>query len=108
MKLPSLPLLRLALLSAALAFLCTSCTIHPFVVTSANGTQTASLGGSLATKSTKESASITMRDGTVIKYSASDRDETVVPKAYIGAGVTKALATEVGGLGSKAINKIAD
>lgn len=97
---------KILCLCLALACLGSSCTIHPFVVTSANGTQTASLGGSLATKSTKESASITMRDGTVIKYNATDHDETVVPKAYIGAGVTKALATEVGGLGSKAVDKI--
>jgi hypothetical protein len=106
MKLPDSYLLRLALLSAALACLGSSCTIHPFVVTSANGTQTASLGGSLATKSSSTSASITMTNGTVIKYSTKDHDETVVPKAYIGAGVTKALATEVGGLGSKAVDKI--
>lgn len=82
MKLPSLALLRLSLLSAALAFLCTSCDKRPHTYTSANGDQVADLGWSILKKSKSITASIKKADGTVIDYNSTDGDETKLLSVY--------------------------
>jgi hypothetical protein len=70
--------------------LLTSCTINPFVVTTKSGVQYTSLGGSLLSKSTKESGSITRIDGTELKYSRTGKDDTRVPIAAGQVGLAKA------------------
>lgn len=88
------------------AMMCTSCTIKPFVVTSPNGTQTASLGGSVMTKSDREVSSIEMVNGTVIKYDTTNNDETVVPVQGIKSKTTLGLGEQTVKLGNTAVNKL--
>lgn len=77
----------------AVSLILASCTIKPFVVKTAQGNEIASLGGSVATKSDFEVASIRRADGTVISYETGRHDETVVPSNYIKAGVLKQAIT---------------
>lgn len=82
---------RIPLIAVSLLF--ASCTIKPFVVKTAQGNEIASLGGSVATKSDFEVASIRRADGAVISYETGRHDETVVPSNYIKAGVLKQAIT---------------
>ena len=82
---------KILLIAASLLF--ASCTIKPFVVKTAQGNEIASLGGSVATKSDFEVASIRRVDGAVISYETGRHDETVVPSNYIKAGVLKQAIT---------------
>lgn len=82
---------KILLIAASLLF--ASCTIKPFVVKTAQGNEIASLGGSVATKSDFEVASIRRADGAVISYETGRHDETVVPSNYIKAGVLKQAIT---------------
>lgn len=72
-----------------MAFMLVSCTIKPFIATTPSGTKVTSLGGSIATKSEFEIASIRTADGAVIQYETGRHDETVVPSNQIKAGVLK-------------------
>ena len=70
-----------------------SCTIKPLIVSTRSGTKITSLGGSIATKSEFEVASIRTADGSVIEYETGRHDETVVPSNQIKAGVLKQAIT---------------
>lgn len=72
-----------------MALMLASCTIKPFIATTPSGTKVTSLGGSIATKSEFEIASIRTADGAVIEYETGRHDETVVPSNQIKAGVLK-------------------
>lgn len=71
------------------SFLLVSCTVNPFVSTTANGTQIASLGGSIFTKSKSESGEIVKPDGTRIAFTRTGKNET--------GGVTSSIASYAAG-----------
>ena len=91
---------------ACLMALSCSCTIKPTVVTSPNGTQTATLGGSVMTKNASETSSIVMRDGTQIHYTTTGNDETVVPNAYFGMKTTLGIAEKLQSPANNLINTV--
>lgn len=78
-----------AFLLLCLAALLSSCTVNPFVSTTSNGTQIASLGGSIFTKSKTESGEIVKPDGTRIAYTRTGKNET--------GGVTSSIASYAAG-----------
>jgi ferric-dicitrate binding protein FerR (iron transport regulator) len=93
--------MKTPLLFSLLALL-TSCTVNPFVVTTAKGHQVTSLGGSFLTKTTKESGTITRPDGTVLSYDRTGKDETRVP---IAAGQVELAKTGLNA-GTNALNTV--
>lgn len=81
--------LAAALVLSALA----SCTIKPTVMTRADGTKVASLGGSIFTKSQNETASYT-NGAESLTYSTNGHDETVIPAKYLTGRLSLGLAKE--------------
>lgn len=67
----------------------TSCTLNPFTVTKSDGTEIASLGGSVFTKSKAESGEIVKPDGTRLAYSRTGKNETT--------GITTSVAAYAAG-----------
>lgn len=74
----------------AIVTLLSGCSLRPFVYTS-DRFAIVSLGGSLATKSDVESATLTKGDLSMI-YTVTKKDETAVPKAFIAAELATNLA----------------
>ena len=66
-----------------------SCSVNPFVLTKADGTEVASLGVSVFTKSKTESGRITRPDGSVLEYSKTGKNETT--------GITTSVAAYAAG-----------
>lgn len=66
-----------------------SCTVNPFVSTSANGTKIASLGGSVFTKAKMEAGEIVQADGTRLSYTRTGKNETT--------GITTSVAAYAAG-----------
>jgi hypothetical protein len=88
-------------------FALVSCTVKPFVVTTAATaekpeTVVRSLGGSILTKAGTETASMTLPDGTQMSYSVAKKSEVSVPNAYIAGQVTESLADIAAGVSNAA------
>lgn len=76
--------------------LCCSCSVNPLVVTKADGTTIASLGGSFFTKSKAEFGEIIKPDGTKIAYGKTGKNET--------SGVTSTVASWAAGQAAEAFS----
>lgn len=95
----SFPLLVLLLI----CFLTSACTVHPTIRTSSG--DIVSLGGSLGTKRTGDSASYSGAHGT-LTYTSATNDETLIPRAYItGTNIKAGLAATTTQLGRAEVTK---
>jgi hypothetical protein len=70
------------LLLLLLPFLCVSCVTRPVIYTRADGTQIASLGGSLLSREKNVAVAMTLKDGSSMSYSSADADATGVASNY--------------------------
>lgn len=78
-----------------IAFSSTSCTVHPFTYANAqSGSQVASLGGSLLTKTKGESAYLEKGD-LKMGYNMQGKSETSVPNTLIWGSALSSIAGDV-------------
>ncbi len=85
-----------AVLLGLLIALCSSCTVHPSARMPDGSLFT--LGGSFASKSTTEWATITTPDGTTFQYSSTGKDDTILAQKMVRAGLLKAAIPAVSGV----------
>jgi hypothetical protein len=86
-----LPLI-IALMACASSL--TACTIHPFAIQRGNGGgEYVSLGGSILTKSTEESAEATTASGTRLAYRKTGSDEATAANTFILSGGVKDMTS---------------
>lgn len=79
-----------------------SCTLNPTI---REGNVVITLGGSFATKSVEESATIT-RGVTTLSYSRKGKDETVLPRAMMWSSAAGAGASALNSVAKEAVKKI--
>lgn len=83
------------LLSLVMALACTSCTVHPSARMPDGSLFT--LGGSFASKSTTEWATITTPDGVKFEYGSTGKDDTILAQKMVRAGLLRAGITALPG-----------